>query len=211
MSSYLRPRVPGATIFFTVRLNAGGSTLLTDEIDGLRQAVAVTQRERPFTIDAFVVLPDHLHCVWTLPEGDCEYSERWGAIKTRFTRSLRDACRVGFHPTLAKAAGKPVGWNPTLRRSVPKVAKGDSGIWQRRFWEHHIRDDEEYRALVEYCWLNPVKHGLAAHPLAWPHSSAHRDQRRFGWEEGGIKSHPTGRAGQTYCGSPAKPADPHST
>ena len=177
MSAYHRPRLPGASIFFTVRLEERGSTLLTDEIERLRMAVGVTRRERPFAIDAFVVLPDHLHCVWTMPERDCDYSLRWGAIKARFTRSLRDACRVGFHPAVAKAEGKEVGWNPTLRRSTSKIAKGDAGIWQRRFWEHHIRDEADYRAHVEYCWMNPVKHGFVEAPEDWPYSSVHRDRR----------------------------------
>lgn len=178
MSAYRRPRLPGASIFFTVALAQRGTTLLTDEIDRLRLAVAVTRRERPFTIDAFVVLPDHLHCVWTLPERDSDYSTRWGAIKSRFSRLLRDGCRVGFNPTEAIVAGKEVGWNPTLRRSESKIAKGDAGIWQRRFWEHHIRDDEDFLAHVGYCWANPVKHGLVGRPEEWPFSSIHRDRVR---------------------------------
>ncbi|PTX02445.1 REP-associated tyrosine transposase [Pararhodobacter aggregans] len=154
MSSYLRPRVPGATIFFTVRLDAAGGTLLTDEIDRLRHAVAATRRERPFTIDAFVVLPDHLHCVWTLPEGDCEYSERWRLIKSRFSMGLPPGPRRHSH-----------------------LARNERAIWQRRFWEHHIRDAEDYRAHVAYCRANPVKHGLATSPEDWPFSSVHRDRR----------------------------------
>ncbi len=178
MPSCRRPRLPGATLFFTVRLEERGSTLLADEVARLRLAVAATQRERPFTIDAFVVLPDHLHCVWTLPARDSDYSVRWGAIKSRFTRQLRDGCRVGFNPTEAQRMGKAVGWNPTLRRSRSKIAKGDAGIWQRRFWEHHIRDDADYHAHLSYCWNNPVKHGLVGQPEEWPFSSIHRDRAR---------------------------------
>jgi putative transposase len=173
-------------VFFTVCLADRNATALTDHIDDLRQAVAQTRAERPFVIDAFVVLPDHLHAIWTLPEGDADYSVRWGAIKARFTRSLRDGCRVGFQPTLARAAGRPVGWNPTLPRSASKRAKGDAGIWQRRFWDHHVRNDAEYAALLRYCWWNPVKHGLVAHPEAWPWSSVHRERRCGLLAEGGL-------------------------
>lgn len=164
MPNYRRPNVTGATIFFTVALAQRGSTLLVDEIDRFRAAVRKTHTERPFHIDAWVVLPDHLHCVWTLPAQDRDFSIRWGAIKARFTRSLRDAGRVGFHPTAAKRLGQPVGWNPTLRRSASKIAKGDAGIWQRRFWEHHIRDEADYWAHMRYCWANPVKHGFVERP-----------------------------------------------
>lgn len=177
MPNYIRPRWPGATIFFTVCLAERPAALLTEHIEALRLAVAQTRAERPFGIDAMVVLPDHLHAIWTLPPGDMDFSTRWGAIKSRFTRQLRDSCRVGFHPTLAKAAGRPVGWNPTLPRSASKRAKGDSGIWQRRFWEHHIRSEAEFAALMRYCWWNPVKHGLAETPEGWPWSSVHRERR----------------------------------
>lgn len=177
MSEYRRIRLPGATVAFTVSLTARGASLLTDEVDRLRLAFARTRAERPFTIDACVVLPDHLHCVWTLPPGDADYATRWGAIKSRFSRSLRDGCRAGFNPTLAQAAGKGMGWNPTLRRSPSKDAKGETGVWQRRFWEHHIRDEDDYRAHVRYCWMNPVKHGLVSDPREWPFSSIHRDRK----------------------------------
>lgn len=175
MPRYRRPHIPGATIFFTAALARRGSTLLLDEIHHLRAAVQATLQERPFHIDAWVVLPDHLHCIWTLPDGDRDFSTRWGAIKSRFTRSLRDTCRVGFHPTLAKKNGYEVGWNPTLRRSESKVMKGDAGIWQRRFYEHHIRNQNDFNTHLRYCWTNPVKHGFTETPTAWPHSSIHRD------------------------------------
>jgi len=171
MSRYIRPRIPGACIFFTVNLAQRGGRLLVDEIDLLRSAVLATRRERPFHVDAWVILPDHMHCIWTLPEGDSDYSRRWGAIKSRFTRSLRDACRVGFNPTCAQKMGHAVGWNPTLRVSPSKARKGDAGIWQRRFWEHHVRGAAEYEALMQYCWENPVKHGFVQRAQDWPYSS----------------------------------------
>ena len=177
MSTYLRPHTPGAAIFFTVTLAERGSDLLVREVARLRDAVRATKGDRPFRIEAWVVLPDHMHCIWQMPEADADYATRWGAIKARFTRGIRDECRVGFHPTNAKAAGLPVGWNPTLRRSASKLRKGDAGIWQRRFWEHHIRDEADFAAHLRYCWLNPVKHGLAARPEDWPYSSVHRDAR----------------------------------
>ena len=165
MPRYRRFRRKGGTYFFTVNLARRGSRLLVDEIEALRDAVRVTQSERPFEIDAMVVLPDHLHAVWTLPPGDADFSTRWGAIKARFTR------RVGFHPT---DPGRQVGWKPTLR-SPSKIARQEGKVWQRRFWEHCVRDEAEYRAYVAYCWTNPVKHGFVAGATEWPYSSIHRD------------------------------------
>jgi len=175
MSRYIRPKLPGACVFFTVNLAERGSWLLVDEIVRLRAAVRATRQERPFEIDAWVVLPDHIDAVWTLPAGDADFSTRWGAIKARFTRSLRDGCRVGFYPTMAKHSRQAVGWNPTLHRSASKARKGDAGIWQRRFWEHHIRDAADYRAHLRYCWANPVRHGFVERAVDWPYSSIHRD------------------------------------
>lgn len=158
MPNYIRPQQHGATVFFTVTLAARGTDLLTQEIEALRQAVRVTRCQRPFGIDAWVVLPDHMHCIWTLPPGDADFSTRTAAIKARFTRELSG--RVGFHPT---------------PRSPSKIVKQDGKVWQRRFWEHHIRNDDDYRAHIRYCWINPVKHGLVDHPRDWPFSSYHRD------------------------------------
>jgi putative transposase len=187
MSRYIRPHIPGASVFFTVTLAQRGSDLLVRQIAALRDAVRATMAARPFGIDAWVVLPDHMHAVWTLPVGDADYAVRWGAIKSHFTRAVKR--RVGFHPTdpddvfeddahiECDTAGRNrglVGWNPTLR-SASKIKKGDAGIWQRRFWEHHIRDERDYRAHIRYCWMNPVKHGFVDHPKDWPYSSYHRD------------------------------------
>ncbi|WP_050519150.1 REP-associated tyrosine transposase [Pseudorhodobacter antarcticus] len=172
MSRYLRPHIPGATMFFTAALACRGADILTRHVADLRAAVRATKAERPFAIDAWVVLPDHMHCVWTLPEGDCDYATRMGAIKARFTRSMR---RVGFHPTDAEIVdGAAAGWTPTPR-SPSKVRKGDGGIWQRRFYEHHIRGEADFAACVRYCWINPVKHGFVERPEDWPFSSYRRD------------------------------------
>lgn len=158
MPRYLRPRLPGVAIFFTVAMAQRGSGALVDHIDDLREAVRMTRAERPFGVEAWVVLPDHLHCIWRLPHGDCDHSVRSGAITSRFTRAVK---------------GKE-GWNRTLR-SASKRAKGDAGLWQRRFWEHHVRDEADFAAHLRHCWQNPVRHGLVARPEDWPYSSFHRD------------------------------------
>lgn len=154
MSRYIRPRASGASIFFTAALHDRSARLLVEEVDRLRWAVAKTRMERPFAIDAFVVLPDHLHCVWTLPAGDADYSTRWRLIKARFSQ--------GFGPVSRRDA--------TLRRQ-------DRGVWRRRFREHHLRSESDLAAHIGYCWANPVKHGLVERPEDWPYSSIHRDMR----------------------------------
>lgn len=168
MSRYTRPLISGATVFLTINLADRGSDALVRHIGLLRDVVRSTRERHPFHIDAWVVLPDHMHCVWTLPEGDTRYSVRVGAIKAEFSRNLR---RSGFTPTPGPhrygVSGAGVGINPDLR--------GEAGIWQRRFWEHHIRDAEDYQNHLAYCWHNPVKHGLVTDMKDWPYSSWHRD------------------------------------
>ncbi len=177
MSNYIRPRIAGATLFFTVRLAAKGTSLLTEEVERLRVAVRKTQCERPFRVAAWVVLPDHMHFVWTLPAGDADYPVRWGAIKGRFSRGLEPGHLRQSH---------------TVRR--------EKGIWQRRYWEHHIRDPEEFDEHVRYCWMNPVKHGLATRPDDWPYSSVHRDKHSR-QAATGIGQHPRLLPGQTGEGA----------
>ncbi|MEL6464356.1 MAG: transposase [Pseudomonadota bacterium] len=172
MSNYRRFRVEGATYFFTVNLADRQSHALVDHIDVLRWAFAATMATRPFQCDAMVVLPDHLHAVWTLPPGDADYSTRWGAIKSRFVMGMR---RAGFSPPMelpGVVSGRFAGLKPGLRQEKREV-----GVWQRRFWEHCIRDEADYRAHVAYCWGNPVKHGNVEHAVDWPYSSIHRDVR----------------------------------
>lgn len=152
MSAYIRPKLPGASVFFTVNLADRGARTLVEHIDTLREAVRVTKVERPFRIDAWVVLPDHMHAVWTLPEGDHDFSTRWSVIKARFTQAVPGGNRRDSH-----------------------IRRRERGLWQRRFWEHHIRDDAALAACVRYCWINPVKHGLVDHPRDWAFSSWHRD------------------------------------
>ncbi|MEM6758569.1 MAG: transposase [Pseudomonadota bacterium] len=154
MAKYLRPRLPGASIFFTVRLSHGTGPLLVDHIDLLRDAVRKTLAERPFTIDAWVVLPDHIHAVWTLPEADCDFSTRWSVIKARFSRRI------------------PMG-----HRRSSHEARRERGLWQRRFWEHHLRDRNAKTQAVARCLADPVNHGLVTTAEDWPYSSIHRDRR----------------------------------
>lgn len=152
MPDYRRVRVAGGCYFFTVALLDRRSDLLVRQVDLLREAVRAAKASRPFHIDAWVVLPDHMHCLWTLPEGDADYSGRWRDIKKRFSRALPRTEIV------------PVG----------RTGRGERGIWQRRFWEHTIRDERDYVTHFDYIHLNPYKHGLVTSVRAWPYSSFHR-------------------------------------
>jgi len=145
MSWYRRDCTPGGTWFFTV-VTAGRSRWLCEPAarHALRDAFAATRTRHDFAIDALVLLPDHLHCVMTLPEGDADFSLRWSLIKRRTSWALRD------HPAPGRAR------------------------WQRRFWEHRIRDEDDLARHVDYIHFNPVKHGLVARVADWPHSSFHR-------------------------------------
>ena len=152
MPDYRRNRVPGATYFFTVNLLDRRSDLLVREVDRLRHAVRQTRTEMPFHIDAWVILPDHMHCLWTLPEGDDDFPRRWRAIKIAFSRSL-------------PSAGRP---------TATMAKRGERGIWQRRYWEHTIRDERDYVVHMDYTHFNPVKHGHAGNIADWPFSSFRR-------------------------------------
>lgn len=147
-----RNRVPGGTFFFTVNLLERSNSVLVAHIDVLREAVRKVRARRPFHIGAWVVLPDHMHAVWTLPPDDGDYSGRWKAIKIAFAKALPK----------------------TERLSAVHAARGERGIWQRRFWEHSVRDERDYAAHVEYVHINPVRHGLVGCARDWPHSSFHR-------------------------------------
>jgi len=155
MPNYRRAFVPGGCWLFTVNLLDRRQALLVEHIASLRLAAATTRKRRPFTIDAFVVLPDHLHAVWTLPPGDADFSTRWRLIKTRFAHSIRS-----IEP-----------------RSSVRLARNERGIWQRRFCEHMIRNESDYARHVECCYINPMKHGLVNRVADWSHSSFHRDVR----------------------------------
>ena len=142
MSNYRRSVIPGGTWFFTVNLQNRQSDLLIRHIERLRAATIFTKRKKPFLIQAWVILPEHMHCIWTLPEGDSDYSGRWRDIKKTFSRDL------------------------AIRQ-----------VWQPRFWEHAIRNEDDYRRHVDYVYINPVKHGYVKNVIDWPYSTFHRDVR----------------------------------
>ncbi|MFQ6758418.1 MAG: transposase [Deltaproteobacteria bacterium] len=152
---YRRSRAKGAAFFFTV-VTHGRRRFLCDEtnIKLIREAFQHVVTRHPFTVDAFVLLPDHLHCIWTLPENDSDFSMRWRQIKSYFSRKCRDKFKGGQADAL--------------------LSTGKQAIWQHRFWEHQIRDETDFVSHVEYIHYNPVKHGLATSPKAWPHSTFHR-------------------------------------
>lgn len=152
MSSYRRAWVPGGTYFFTVNLLKRDRRLLVEHIDLLRSAFGAARAARPFDIIAAAVLPDHLHCVWQLPPDDADSATRWAYIKSGFSRSLPH----------------------DERRSPRRVAKAERGIWQRRYWEHLIRDERDLAAHVDYVHFNPVKHGHVKRVRDWPYSTFHR-------------------------------------
>ena len=153
MTEYRRFQHPGATWFFTVNLaERRNNRLLVDHVDRVKTAFADVKRRHPFTIDAVVIMPDHLHCIWTLPEGDSDFSSRWGLIKANFSRQIPKSERI----------------------SVSRQKRGERGLWQRRFWEHMIRDERDLRQHVDYIHWNPVKHGWVKCVKDWPHSSFHQ-------------------------------------
>jgi putative transposase len=155
MPNYRRAFVAGGCWFFTVNLFDRKSRLLVESIDALREAVRETQQRFPFQIDAMVILPDHIHAVWTLPDDDFDFPLRWRRIKALFSRSFPGS-----------------EWRTEARRR-----RRERGIWQRRYWEHLIRDERDYAHHISYCWFNPVKHKLVASVEDWPYSSFHRDMR----------------------------------
>jgi putative transposase len=155
MVHYRRNFVAGGTYFFTVTLVDRRSSALVDHIAALRGAFRAVRTERPFTVDAIVVLPEHLHAVLTLPSGDADFSGRWRRIKGHFSNALIDA---GVY--------------------MARARNGDLALWQRRFWEHTIRDENDFERYVDYIHFNPIKHGLVPRVRDWPHSSFHRYVRQ---------------------------------
>jgi putative transposase len=151
MVRYRRNFIPGGTYFSTATLADRRSTALVDHIAVLRSAFREARRARPFAIDAIVVLPEHLHAILTLSADDADFSGRWRRIKGHFSSSLIAA---GLH----------------LKRGP----NGDLALWQRRFWEHTIRDEDDFARHVDLVHFNPVKHGLAARVRDWSFSSFHR-------------------------------------
>ena len=152
---YRRANVSGGTYFFTVNLADRSSRLLVDRIDDLRASVRLVKQRHPFEIVAWIVLPEHLHAIWTLPQDDADYSTRWALIKAGFSRRIERSEVI----------------SPSRR------AKGERGLWQRRFWEHQIRDGIDLQRHIDYVHFNPVKHGHALRAADWRFSSIHRYMR----------------------------------
>lgn len=149
---YRRILRPGAIYFFTLNLSNRNSNLLIQEIKSLLFALNTVRKNHPFNIDAQVVLPDHWHLVMTLPEGDIDYAKRLRLIKATFSRQIKSQEYI----------------------SASRKKKRERGIWQRRYWEHLIRDEHDYEQHINYIHFNPVKHGYVKKPNDWAYSSIHR-------------------------------------
>ena len=157
MTEYRRTKIQGATYFFTVNCaERHNNRILKNNIDVLRQVFRQVKQKHPFKIDAIVILPEHLHCIWTLPPDDADYSLRWNLIKSGFSRLITG----------------------NERRSDSRVKRGERGIWQRRYWEHMIRDEKDFERHVDYIHWNPVKHDWVKRVSDWPYSSFHTYVRK---------------------------------
>ena len=144
---------PGASYFFTLVVHERANLFATAEnVDRWRAAVAKVQRKRPFAVEAEVILPDHLHVLWTMPDGDADYATRIRLVKTEFTKSLRLDDRV-------------------TPANKSRANKGERDVWQRRYWEHTIRDAHDFQVRLDYIHYNPVKHALVQRAADWPHST----------------------------------------
>ena len=165
MPEYRRAFAPGATFFFTLVTNFRQPIFAKRRaVALLRAAFGEVRARHPFAIDAAVVLPDHIHTIWTLPPNDTDFSTRWRRVKGCFTRLF------------LKGGGSESG------RSASRRKQDERGIWQRRFWEHVIRDECDLERHMDYIHYNPVKHGLASCPHAWAYSSFHRWVRRAAYD-----------------------------
>ena len=143
MPSYLRAKTPGTKFFFTV-VTYGRREILTGPISRqiLREVIKEVRQRYPFEIDAWVLLPDHLHCLWTLPAGDEDFSKRWGLIKAGFSRKAKEILHRQELMTDSKERHR------------------ENTLWQRRFWEHQIRNEKDFERHFDYIHYNPVKHGI---------------------------------------------------
>ncbi len=182
MSRYRRGNTPGATWFFTVATYKRQRILCDEPVRvALRTAIAQTRANWPFVIDAWVLLPDHIHCIWTLPPDDADFATRWNLVKRRTSGALKDSY---FSDGLM---------NPS------KSSRRELTFWQRRFWEHQIRDERDYETHVDYIHYNPVKHGLVTRVKDWPYSTFHRhvqnDIYAADWG-GGIAKDDSGNFGE---------------
>lgn len=172
---YRRAFIPGGSFFFTVVTERLRPVLASaDAVEVLRRAMRAARSTRPFKVDAMVVLPDHLHCIWTLPPDDAGFATRWRLVKTWFTKHCDPALRAA--PNRAR------------------VAKREQAVWQHRYWEHLIHDDADFVRHVGYIHYNPVKHGHAQAPIDWPYSSFRR------YVEAGIYPADWGRSEMKFEG-----------
>ena len=163
MPNYHRAYIPGGTFFFIVKTEHNAPVFQAeDSVRILGDVIRETKQRWPFDIDAIVLLPDHLHTIWSLPPNDADFSRRWGWLKKEFTRRY-----------LASGGTEQ-------RTSASRKKNRRRGVWQRRFWEHAIKDEDDYDAHFDYIHWNPVKHGYVECPVDWPHSSFHR------WVESGV-------------------------
>ena len=174
MPNYVRPNIAGGTYFFTVVTYQRRPILVEPKSrDVLRFAIEYTRNKLPFSLDAICLLPDHIHCIWTLPENDFDISTRWRYVKATFSRLLLSETRTD----------KVV--------SASRQKHRDVDVWQRRYWDHWIRDDEDYARHLDYLHYNPVKHGLVPSVSDWPWSSFHRFVRlgyyELGWGSGDFR------------------------
>ena len=161
MPNYRRSNTDGATYFFTVVTHQRRRFLCDDDVRrALRDAVEMVRVAQPFVIDAWVLMPDHLHTIWTLPENDADFGARWGKIK----KHVSAQCGERLHQA----------W----RLNESKTARHESSLWQRRFWEHQIRDEADFARCMDYAYFNPVKHGLVQSVAGWKYSTFHRDVAR---------------------------------
>lgn len=157
MPNYRRLFQPGGTFFFTL-VTCDRHRLFADEFARtcLREAIRSVQAKMPFDLTTIVLMPNHLHCLWRLPPDDIDYSARWSCIKRAFSKRW------------VAAGGDP------LAVSRARQKHREYGIWQKRFWEHKIRDESDLIHHVNYIHYNPVKHGFARCPHLWPYSSFHQ-------------------------------------
>jgi len=167
MPDYRRNFIPGGTCFFTV-VTHEQRPILTSYLGRsiLRRVILDERAKRPFKIVASVLMPDHLHAIWTLPPGDADYSTRWARIKSNFSRAYIQS---------GGQEGEP---------SSSRSRHAERAIWQRRFWEHTCRDEDDLKRCVDYLHWNPVKHGLVQSVAEYPWSCFHRFVREGEYESG---------------------------
>ncbi len=152
---YRRAFIPRGSFFFTLVTERRRPIFArADVVAVLRESILRVRRSRPFELDAIVVLPDHMHCIWTLPPGDADFATRWRLIKTWFTKH----CDPALRPQPDKS----------------RVGRREQALWQHRYWEHALRDGQDFERHVDYIHYNPVKHGYASSPMEWQHSSFRR-------------------------------------